>query len=152
MELVHIHPMIVHFPIVLIMAAFLFDAVRLMRGVPASASGSGRACLDTGTILAALAGLAAVIAFIFGDLAYDIAMDKGFTEAQLEGHEGWGTTTTIVLVAIAVVRLVMWWRGMNTSRTGSLLGTAMTAAGSVMVIVTAYFGGQLVYELGVNVM
>ena len=150
MQLVHIHPMIVHFPIVLIMTAFLFDAVRLMRGAPVSATGRGG--IDTGTALAALAGLAAVVAFVFGDLAYDIAMEKGFTEAQLEGHEGWGTMTTIVLVVIAVVRLVMWWRGLNNGRIGSLLGTAMTAAGSVMVIATAYFGGQLVYELGVNVM
>ena len=148
MQLAHIHPMIVHFPIVLIMTAFLFDAARVVRSTPA---GKGRT-LDTGTNLAALAGLAAVVAFVFGDLAYDIAIDKGFTEAQLEGHEGWGTTTTIVLAIIAVVRLVMWMRGMNKGSMGRLFAAATTAAGSIMVIVTAFFGGQLVYELGVNVM
>lgn len=148
MQLSHIHPMIVHFPIVLIMTAFLFDAVRLKGSAPGA---SGRT-LDTGTILAALAGLAAVVAFVFGDLAYDIAVDKGFSEAQLEGHEGWGTTTTIVLAIIAVVRLAMWMRGVNKGSMGRLFAAATTAAGSVMVIVTAYFGGQLVYELGVNVM
>lgn len=148
MQLAHIHPMIVHFPIVLIMTAFLFDAVRLMRGAPV---GNGR-ILDTGTILAALAGLAALVAFVFGDLAYDIAVEKGFTEMQLEGHEGWGTTTTIVLAIVAVVRLAMWLRGMNKGPKGRLFAAATTAAGSIMVIVTAWFGGQLVYELGVNVM
>ncbi len=148
MQLAHIHPMIVHFPIVLIMTAFLFDAARLVRGAPAA---EGRS-FDTGTVLAALAGLAAVVAFIFGDLAYDVAVEKGFTEMQLEGHEGWGTTTTIVLAAIAVVRLGMAMRGMNNGPRGRLFAAATTAAGSVMVLVTAYFGGQLVYELGVNVM
>lgn len=150
MPLAHIHPMIVHFPIVLIMTAFLFDAVRVLRGAPAGSGGRGAP--DTGTILAALAGIAAIVAFIFGDMAYDIAVEKGFTEMQLEGHEGWGTTTTVVLAIIAALRVAMWFMGKDRSGTARLFAAATTAVGSIMVIVTAFFGGQLVYELGVNVM
>jgi len=150
MSLAHIHPMLVHFPIVLVMIAFLFDAYRVL--CSASAATVRPKGPDVGTILMVLAGVAAIAAFIFGDLAYDIAVEHGFREAQLESHEGWGTTTTITLVIIALVRIVMWWRGLNAGRRGRLFAAALTAAGTVMVVVTAYFGGQLVYDLGVNVM
>jgi uncharacterized membrane protein len=144
----HIHPIVVHFPIVFMLCLAAFDVVALARG----ATLSGRSCAaNISAVLAALAGLSAIAAFVFGDLAFDAAIASGFTEAQLEGHEGLGTWTAILVALWAVVRVVLWWRGKRIGR-GTATGIAVVEiAGAAMVVATAYFGGQLVYDLGVNV-
>ncbi len=148
MNLEHIHPMLVHFPIVLALLALAFDAWSLTAGRHAQAP---VVQLRTGTVVFALGALAAIVAFVFGDMAYDIAVEKGVAVAVLEDHEGWGTTTMIVFVAVAAVRLFLWWRGMDQKPVGVFLAVGGTAAVAVMVLVTAYFGGHLVYDLGVNI-
>lgn len=148
MNLEHIHPMLVHFPIVLALLALAFDAWSLTIGRHAQAP---VVQLRTGTVVFTLGALAAIVTFVFGDMAYDIAVGKGIAPALLEDHEGWGSTTTIVFVAVAAVRLFLWWRGMDRKPAGVFLTVGGTAAVTVMVLVTAYFGGHLVYDLGVNI-
>jgi len=147
LALEHIHPMIVHFPIVLAIVAVLLDLWRIARSRNRPSTGGA----DVGTVLLGLAGLSAIFAYVFGDLAYDVAVQKGFSEAQLETHEGWGTITTVVLVGVAVLRIAMWRRKLDTKPTGAALALALSLGAAGMVMVTAYFGGHLVYNLGVNV-
>ncbi len=84
-------------------------------------------------------------------MAYDIAVGKGVAVALLEDHEGWGTTTAIAFVAAALVRLFLWRRGLDRKLAGVAVAVAATAVVAIMVLVTAYFGGHLVYDLGVNI-
>ena len=149
MPLEHIHPMVVHFPIVLALLALVFDLWWLARGRVAAAPPLIR--LRIGTVLLALGAAAAVVAFLFGDMAYDIAVSKGVAAATLETHEGWGTTTMLVYVASALVRLFLWWRRLDEKPSGIALAIALAAVVAGMVVITAYFGGHLVYDLGVNV-
>jgi uncharacterized membrane protein len=144
----HIHPIVVHFPIVFMLSLVAFDIVALARGATLSGR-SWVANLSAG--LAALAGLSAIAAFVFGDLAFDAAIKAGFTEAQLEGHEGLGTWTAILIALWAAARVFLWWRGKMLGRTSRFGIAAIEIAGAAMIIATAYLGGQLVYELGVNV-
>jgi uncharacterized membrane protein len=148
MPIEHIHPMIVHFPIVLVIMAALFDLWALTLARPVGDTPIAR---NLATAMTAGAGITAVAAYFFGDMALDVAMSRGFTDAQLESHEGWGTTTAIALSAIALVRLVMWRRRLDRKRGGAMLATAMSLAAVFLVAVTAYFGGHLVYDLGVNI-
>jgi uncharacterized membrane protein len=148
MPIEHIHPMIVHFPIVLVIMAALFDLWALTLARPVGDTPIAR---NLATAMTAGAGITAVAAYFFGDMALDVAMSRGFTDAQLESHEGWGTTTAIALAAIALVRLVMWRRRLDRKRGGAMLATAMSLAAVFLVAVTAYFGGHLVYDLGVNI-
>lgn len=148
MDIAHIHPMIVHFPIVLVFVALGLDLWALRA---AGAGQGGTFGINAGAVMTAGAAAMAIVAYVFGTLAYDVAIDNGFDEAVLEGHEGWGTTTMIVLIVMALVRIVMWRRGMSASRIGTRLALAMSAAAVVLVVVTAGFGGHLVYDLGVNV-
>lgn len=148
MPLEHIHPMIVHFPIVLALLALAADLWWL---VPGRRSPASPVRLRTGTVLMGLGAIAAVVAFLFGDMAYDIAVGRGVPVATLEDHEGWGTTTMMAFVAAAAVRLFLWWRGLDGTVAGIALSVALAAAIAVMVVVTAWFGGHLVYDLGVNV-
>lgn len=144
----HIHPMIVHFPIVLALLAFAFDVGWLIWG---RGSPTALIRLRTGTVILTLGALSAIVAYIFGDMALDIALSKGVPSAPLETHEGWGTTTMIVFIIVALIRLFLWWRKMDDKSWGiavSILGSLVL---SVMVIITAYYGGHLVYDLGVNI-
>lgn len=148
LRLEHIHPMIVHFPIVLALLALAFDLWWLARRKMVAAPLIN---LRTGTVVLALGGLASVVAFIFGELAYSIAISKGVAETTLDSHETWGTATMLVFVAAALGRLFLWWRRMDETPAGTASAIALSAVVSVMVLITAYLGGHLVYDLGVNV-
>jgi len=144
----HIHPITVHFPIVLALLTLAFDLWWLVRrrSVPAP-----MITLRTGTVVLTLGAAASVVAYLFGDLAYDIARAKGVAEATLETHEGWGSATMVVFVAAALVRLFLWWRGQDGTQAGIAAAVVLSVVVSAMVVITAYFGGHLVYDLGINI-
>ena len=148
LRLEHIHPMIVHFPIVLALLALAFDLWWLVR---CQATASPLIHLRTGTVLLTLGAAASVVAVVFGEIAHDIAVTKGVPDATMDTHEGWGTATMLVFGLAALVRLFLWWRRMDETRGGIATAIALCAVVSVMVVITAYFGGHLVYDLGVNV-
>lgn len=144
----HIHPMIVHFPIVLALLALAFDLGWLVWG---RGSPTALIRLRTGTVVLTLGAISAVVAFIFGDMAYDIAATRGVPTATLETHEGWGTTTMIAFLVVAALRLFLWWRKLDDKPWGVALAVLASAVIAVMVVITAWFGGHLVYDLGVNI-
>ncbi len=51
----------------------------------------------------------------------------------------------------AVVRAVAWWRNWPGNRAVKGGVAMVEVAGVLLVVATAYFGGELVYNLGVNV-
>ncbi len=143
-----IHPVVVHFPIVFFLSLAALDAVALLRSVPID----GRGCLaNLSAGLAVLAGAAAVAAYAFGDAALDVAISRGVPELRLETHEGFGTTTAALLAAWGLLRGLVWWRRVALGRGRTAAVVAVQAALAVLLVATAYYGGQLVYELGVNV-
>jgi uncharacterized membrane protein len=140
--------MIVHFPIVLALLALAFDLWWLIfrRGAE-----TPLIRLRTGTVIMTLGALSAIVAATFGDMAYDIAISKGVAESMLETHQGLGVTTMIVFIVAALLRLFLWWRQMDQKPAGIALAILASTVVVVLVIVTAYFGGVLVYDHGVNV-
>ena len=83
----HIHPLLVHFPIVLIVLLVAFDWIASLRGIPVT----GRTPAgNASTAFAVLAGIAALAAFYFGGVALDIAEAGGFHSDVAEIHEGLG--------------------------------------------------------------
>lgn len=143
------HAMIVHFPIVLVFGLAGFDLLSAFRGVPLS----GRGCAAKVSVtLAMLTGVAAILAYVFGDIAYDVAVGSGVPEAMLETHEGFGTFTAFAIAAWAILRGAAWLWGLDLRgyrRSAMLL---VEAASVPLIVATAYFGGSLVYEHGVNVL
>lgn len=144
----HIHPMLVHFPIVLIilLAGVELVAVALGRDVTGrSAIGN----LSTGMLI--IAALAAIAAFYFGDVALTYAENGGFESDVAEIHEGLGRFVAISVTIWAVVRAALWLRNVRLVRPWAFAIPLVSLAGSALVIWTAYYGGQLVFDLGVNV-
>lgn len=143
-----IHPLAVHFPIVFLLTLAVFDTVALLRG---RGLGSRTTIANISAGLAVLAGLGAAVAYYFGDAAYDAAMAKGYPASPLDLHAWLGTATAGILGIWALVRAYLWWQG--TSLKGSRAGTvaAVELAAVLLIVVTAYYGGHLVYDLGVNI-
>jgi uncharacterized membrane protein len=144
----HIHPLIVHFPIVLIVLLAAFDCIASARGI----SVTGRTPAgNASTAFAVLAGLAALTAFYFGGVALTIAESGGFHSDVAEIHESLGELTAIILACWAIVRAFLWFRDVRIASPMAFSVPALELVGLGLVTATAYYGGQLVYGLGVNV-
>ncbi len=144
----HIHPLIVHFPIVLIVLLVALDWIASLRGI----SVTGRTPAgNASAAFAVLAGLAALAAFYFGGVALDIAEAGGFRNDLAEIHESLGEMTAMILAGWAIVRASLWFRDIRISSPLAFSVPVLELAGLAMVTATAYYGGQLVYDLGVNV-
>jgi len=144
----HIHPILIHFPIVFFITLAVVDVVSTLRGRITT----GRGALGNLSLgLALAAGAFAVAAYFFGDMALEIAEDGGFHSDIAEMHEGLGQTTAVIFAVWALIRLGLWWRDVRLTGAGSVVVSLLEVAGAGLVIATAYYGGQLVYDLGVNV-
>jgi uncharacterized membrane protein len=142
------HPIAVHFPIVFLLSLAALDSLAMLGNRSIGGRG-GIADLSAG--LAVLSGLAATAAYAFGDAAFDLAVASGVAEARLETHQLLGTTTATALGLWALLRAAAWWWRIPISRNRMWGLVLVELAFSLLVITTAYYGGQLVYEFGVNV-
>jgi len=147
-DLAHIHPMLVHFPIVLLLAAVAVDFVILQRGGDLSAS---RTLPYISLAIFVLGALAAIAAASFGDVAMDEAFSKGFAKPPLEEHEDLGYATMWIFIGLALTRLLAWRTRFSLAGWRGWAMCAIGAVGVAVLLATAYHGGNLVYEIGVNV-
>ncbi|TGS13844.1 DUF2231 domain-containing protein [Mesorhizobium sp. M2E.F.Ca.ET.209.01.1.1] len=146
-EIQHIHPMLVHFPIVLMYVLVIVDLAALAnRNAVTTRSGIG----TISTFAAVGAGLFAVCTWYFGGMALDHAEAAGFSSEIAEIHEGLGGISALTFLGWGLLRLVLWVRNRELSTLAPAI-PAIEIAGAALVTVTGYYGGQLVYDLGVNV-
>lgn len=144
----HVHPALVHFPIVLLLLGVVLDFAVLARGGDLAA----RDCLAVSAGGALVLGaIAAAVAAYFGDIALDAAVAKGFPAAPLERHQFLGVTTLVIFAVLALVRLALGWRRTPLAGPRGWVLFLLGAAGAGVLLTAAYFGGDLVYRLGVNV-
>ncbi|RVA10277.1 hypothetical protein EN932_19850 [Mesorhizobium sp. M7A.F.Ca.US.002.01.1.1] len=143
----HIHPILVHFPIVLIYMLVAIDLVALVGGSAVTRrSGAG----TISTFVALAAGVFAIGTWFFGGLALDHAEAAGFSSDIAEIHESLGGITAFAFMIWGLVRLALWVRNRD-MRVVTIAIPLIEAGGAMLVTATAYYGGLLVYELGVNV-
>ena len=142
------HPLVVHFPIVFTLTLVAFDSIASLRG----ANIGGRGVVgNISAGLAVVAGLAGAAAFIFGDIALDVALSAGGPVKVLETHEEFGKITAAVLVGWAFIRAFLWYRDVSIRRFRKAAIVFIELVAAVLIITTAYFGGRLVYDFGVGV-
>jgi len=145
----HVHPMLVHFPIVFLLTTAVIDSLVIFIQ---DGDLTSRECLVRAGLATLLLGTAfSVIAAVFGDMALDIAADKGFDKAPLEEHAGLAGATIGVFAILALGQLIAVWRGIRLSGKYGKVFVAAVLLGCLLLISTAYHGGALVYDLGVNV-
>ncbi len=143
-----IHPLAVHFPIVFFMSLAGLDLYARLKNVPLDGRG---AISNLSAGLALLAGVSAIIAFLFGDMAMEMAEAAGASESQTGLHEMLGSVTGIVLAIWGAIRVFAWYRKIALNQAKTLAIVVIELLLAVLIITTAYYGGQLVYDYGINV-
>ncbi len=135
-----LHPMLVHFPIALLMTSVLCDAV---------GAWLTRESLREAALWALVLGLlAGVAAFAAGDMAAESAERAGVPESLIETHEHLAGATLGVFGALLVWRLLLRNRFSPRTRIAYLM---VAIVGLGLLSATGHYGGSLVYEHGVGV-
>ena len=130
----HFHPMLVHFPIAIIMVGVLADFSSLLL--------NKEKCLSTmGLYLEVLGMLAAIAAFVTGYfLTGDVLEGAGVNGSR---HELFATLTLVTIIFATVFRLTTIFFKKESSLKYFSLGAFLLAA--VFVGITGYYGGMIVF-------
>lgn len=92
------------------------------------------------------------IAAIFGDIVLDKAISLGFRSGPLETHETLALITIAVFSFNCLLRLLAVWRRYPLRSWIGWLSALPGMVGLVLLVFTAYYGGELVYHFGINVL
>jgi uncharacterized membrane protein len=147
----HLHPLMVHFPVALLLTAPLLIIVALVvRG------GSGRAFALSALILLALGTAGAWAAVATGEAAEDAAHLTAPAKTVLERHEDLAQATAVTftflsaLLAAVVLTPVLVRRLDKPAWVRAALAVVLLAVvgGDLLVAKAAHEGGRLVHEFG----
>lgn len=135
-----VHPFVVHFPVALLVAAFLLEVAALaLRRTELSRAGWWNQLLGT-------AGIAAAV--LTGLSAKQTASIQGNAAALFEVHE------QVAFAVTAIFALLLLWRiGTRTQlpQKPRMVYIALFAAGIALLLYGAWFGGELVYRYGTGI-
>ena len=132
----HFHPMLVHFPIALVVIGFLAEL--------ASVYFKKEVCLTkVGFYLLLFGTLSAMFAWLTG-VFFTSEMSGSAGEIK-ETHEIFAGITLGLLVVTTILRLFLQFRENQDSRLKSL-SFILYALAAISVSVTGFFGGNLVYN------
>lgn len=140
----NVHPMIIHFPIVLALAAVLFDVFALIWRKYDWLRLSALSLY----ILTALAGLAA---YFSGRQAADAVMLPAQANPVLSDHANLAFWLILFYGIYGLVRLGLAWKKLDHKPVFALLAFLVGATGLLFVFETAEHGAELVYKHGVGV-
>ncbi|MGE5681989.1 MAG: DUF2231 domain-containing protein [Bacillota bacterium] len=133
----HIHPMIVHFPIALLIVGFLFDAVGLFIKKDFFSR--------TGFYLLILGTIGVVAAYFSGDMAGDGISETGALKQALETHEEAAILSLWLMVGISAIRIAFVVMK-KYSGTFQYIAVLLFLIGILSIARTGYYGGELVFK------
>lgn len=146
-----LHPLIIHFPIVLLLVAPLFILIGA-----ALKPERGRPYLYAALILMVLGTVAVWVAMQTGEAAADLIERNARIKATLERHEDLAETTRAVFTAATILfaaavfgpRLLKRETTVAFARIVPVVFVAAYAVASLILVNAAHQGGTLVHELG----
>lgn len=135
-SLSHIHPMLVHFPIALVAFGFLADCSSLFF--------KKEACLSKMGLYLLIAGTLAALAALLSGLLFTSEM-SGAAGEVMETHElmAWLTVSALVITSLLRIYLL---KQKQENISLKWLAFGFYAAAAVLVSITGFFGGSLVYN------
>ncbi len=148
------HPLIVHFPIVLLMVAPLFVALAIL-------SPKHAGCMSfSALVLLVLGSTAAFVAVETGEATAELALHTDAITPVLRHHQEFGELTRNVFTALTVLYAIVLAVPFVVKRAArpayrtvtNVVMLAALAAASLLVVNTGHLGGRLVHELGVRAM
>jgi uncharacterized membrane protein len=137
----HFHPVIVHFPIALLMVAFLLDALSyLFRKVN---------CLPKMAFWLLLLGtLGAIAAVLTGE--FFTAELSGEVGKLLNSHEILAKFTMSLGIATSLLSSYAWWKHIERKMLNIVISFLMLVIAG-MVAATGFFGGSMVYDFMIGI-
>ena len=145
-NLAGLHPMIVHFPIVLFVSYFLVEVSNLF---------FKQSIVDAVNFIILLAGvLFSVVAVLTGNQAYNAALHILQSKPAeivkvLELHETMATISLWLFTAILFLRYYLFSKNKLTQK-WKILISIIAFFGVVFIYQTAFLGGKLVFDFGVG--
>ena len=140
----NLHPLLVHFPISLLLVATVVDCVGAYRPSRASVR-------DTATWLYCGGALMAMAAY-FSGLEAAQAMRVGPAEsAAVTAHFTWADRTTWFFVIFASLRIAFSYIWRPPARWAAVVAFVVALGGVGLLLVTAEHGGRLVFHHGLGV-
>lgn len=148
-----IHPLLIHFPIVLLLIGPIFIAIAAVLRPP-----KNRPYMTSALITLLLGTSSLFLAVSSGEEAAEFADRTGDVNAVLTMHEHLASTTEIVFTTLLILFAVIYiwplvWRRPQTRMISTAIPLVFLAAysvGIVTLINTAHAGGRLVHEFGVH--
>jgi len=135
-----IHPMVVHFPIALLMTSVVFDLLAIRWR---------RSSLEDASLYTLIGGvIGAMLAVATGAVAEELVEETGVPEGALEIHEALGYVVLWIFVGLCAIRFAMRRQWI---RERPALSVTFGLVGVVVLAAPGYSGGTLVYEFGAGV-
>jgi uncharacterized membrane protein len=147
-DITHVHPMLVHFPIVLFIVAMVLYFYNQVTHKDITTS---KYLVMTAFAALLLATAAAIVAAFFGDIALDAALEKGFAKGPLEEHETIAGITIAIFSILSLTQIIALWKKISLAGTRGWIFLVVMVAGFGVLTSAAWHGGELVYKYGVNV-
>jgi len=149
-----LHPLIIHFPIGLLMVAPIFVLLALV--APKHARGFEISAL----VLLALGAIAAFVAVSTGQAAAELVERTDAINAVLEQHEELAEDTRNAFALLTVLYAVLLALPLRVARlarpayrtTVNVVVLVLLLSGSLLLVSAAHQGGRLVHQLGVRAM
>jgi uncharacterized membrane protein len=140
----NLHPMLVHFPIVLLIIAVLFDLAALIFK-------KYNWLRFTADLLYILGGLAAIITYLSGKQAASSVHIPSAAYPTLSTHADWALKTVIFFAVYALSRLYLSQKKYTQRGVIPLLLFFVGLAGIYLLVETGGHGAELVFRYGVGV-
>ena len=140
----NIHPLLVHFPLALLIAAGAVDIMSL-------AFRRNKPLRESATLLYVLGTMAAAAAYVTGRAAAQAIWLPGMAQPVLGEHWDWALRTVWFFAIVTVVRLVLLRPSRRDPGAAIIAGFALAGLmGIGLLLETGDRGGRLVYQHGVG--
>jgi uncharacterized membrane protein len=139
-NILHLHPMLVHFPIALFFTSLFFDLLYKVKK-----NGDFH---KFGYYLLTLAVLSGVLASSAGILIEDKIASTGISEQHIDDHKGFALAAMALFIALLAFR---FFKKNKISENVFNIYLAFSLVGIMLLSLAAFRGGKLVYEYGAAV-
>ncbi|MEK6783454.1 MAG: DUF2231 domain-containing protein [Bacteroidota bacterium] len=138
----NVHPMLVHFPIAIIILAVFLDFVYLIW--------KKDWLRNSVMTLFAFAVLASLVTYLSGRQAVDSVSVPMNAELTASYHADWALYTLLYFSSYTAIRAFLSWKKIEGKRFITILLFLAGLAGCALLAKTADLGGKLVYKYGVG--